>query len=180
MRTIVLKYGTISGLIASALMFISLIIENKSGFGSSSVVMGFIGMVLAFIPLYFGIREYRQTVGEGYVTFLKALNIGILIVVISGVFYTLSWMVIYYWVTPDFADKYCAAMVDQMKTASRPQKEIDQVVAEMTKYKEMCKNPFVLAAYTFPESLPMGIIISLICAGVLRKKPPTLELNNLR
>ncbi len=175
MKNTVLKYGTISGLIAAILMFTSVLIEKRTGLGSSSEVIGYVGMVLSFIPLFLGVRSYRQTEGQGYVTFWKALNVGILIIVISGVFYTVSWLIVYYRVTPDFADKYSAYTIAEIKASGKDLKDTLFVKQQMTQYKEMANNPFLLAAYTFPESLPMGIIMTLLCGVFLMKKRPVIS-----
>ena len=67
--------------------------------------------------------------------------------------------------------------MEQLKSAGKSQKEIDAAAQQMAQYKEMCKNPFVLGAITFTEPLPSGIILTLICAAILRKKanPDTFQ-----
>lgn len=181
MKKIVLKYGTISGLIAAALMFTTVLIEKKYGFGSTPPILGYAGIVLAFIPLYFGVKEYRETLGGGALTFLKGLNVGIIIIVISGLFYAISWLIVYYIVTPDFPEKYSAFLVEQIKgsvktlkdTAAihKQLKDTVMVKQQMIQYKDMAKNPFIFGALTFTEPLPLGVVLALVCAGILRKKP---------
>ncbi len=39
----------------------------------------------------------------------------------------------------------------------------------MNYWKEMYKNPFIRAAMTFMEIFPVGLIIALISAAILRK-----------
>jgi hypothetical protein len=41
----------------------------------------------------------------------------------------------------------------------------------VTKYKELYKNPLYNAALTFIEPFPIGLVITLLSAAVLRKKP---------
>jgi hypothetical protein len=41
---------------------------------------------------------------------------------------------------------------------------------EVEKYKEMRKNPVVNAGVTFLEPFPIGLIVTLISAAVLRKR----------
>ena len=40
----------------------------------------------------------------------------------------------------------------------------------MQKYKEMYDNPLINAAMTFIEPFPVGLLITLLSAAVLRKK----------
>ena len=42
-------------------------------------------------------------------------------------------------------------------------------VAEMDYWKEVYKNPLLRAAMTFMELFPVGLIIALLCAAILRK-----------
>ena len=189
MKNIVLKYGTISGLISACLMFTSMLIEKKSGYSNNGEFLGYLGIALSFIPLYIGMRAYRQTVGGGSMTFLKGLNVGVIIILISGIFYSIAWLMTYYWVIPDFPEKYSAFLVEQIKASVKNLKDtvaIKQqlkdtitVKQQMVQYKDMAKNPFVFGAITLTEPLPMGILLTLICAGILRKKPPTVEISNL-
>jgi len=44
-------------------------------------------------------------------------------------------------------------------------------VEQMKKYKEIYDNPLMNAAVTFIEPFPVGLVITLISAAVLRKKP---------
>jgi hypothetical protein len=40
----------------------------------------------------------------------------------------------------------------------------------MKKYKELYANPLITAALTFTEPFPIGLVITLISAAVLRRK----------
>jgi hypothetical protein len=41
----------------------------------------------------------------------------------------------------------------------------------MKKFQEMYENPLFNAAMTFIEPFPVGLVITLISAAILRKKP---------
>lgn len=41
----------------------------------------------------------------------------------------------------------------------------------MEEFKEMYKNPLINVALTLLEPLPVGLLFTLVSAGVLRRKP---------
>ncbi len=179
MKKIALKYGTISGLIAGALILTTTLIEKQYGIGSTPSIFGIIGLILAFIPVFLGVKEFRETEGGGTLTFLKGLNVGIIIVAISGVFYAIFALTTFYSLTPDFPDKVCAYQIKQKILSGKDLKDTVLIKQGMADYKNMTKNPFLFGALSFTDTLPLGVILSLACAGILRKKPPTLELDKL-
>lgn len=178
MKNTVLKYGTISGLLMAVLLFTSIPLAPKVGFNAVGMVL-FLGKIAAFIPIYFGIRYYRQNDGDGVLTFWKGLNIGILIVVLACIFYALSWIILYYRVAPDFPDKYFADFIAELKLHGALPKDIADAQTQFDQSKKVLANPFVNAAYAFTDPLEYGIIMTLIFSVILRKKAPTIEISNL-
>src|SRR5437868_15461251 len=95
MRKIVLTFGLIAGAILSALMFLTIPFHDQIGFDTAGYVVGYTSMVLAFLLIYFGVRSYRDNVAAGRVTFGKAFQVGLLIMLVASVCYVLSWEVVY-------------------------------------------------------------------------------------
>lgn len=135
------------------------------------VYFGYTAIVISFLFVYFGIRSYRDNVLGGRITFGKGFQAGILITLISCVFYVASWLVIYYNFMPDFTDKYAAYVVEDRRASGASQAEIDKAIEEGKSMNEMLKNPFMNAAMTFTEPFPVGLLVTLISAAVLRNAP---------
>ena len=57
-------------------------------------------------------------------------------------------------------------------SAIRHLKDTVVIKQQMVQYKEMAKNPFTFGAITFTEPLPIGIVLTVVCAAILRKSPP--------
>jgi len=167
MRNTVLKFGLISGAIISILMAVTVPFADKLG---HSYILGYTTMILSFMMVFFGIRSYRDNVGNGHVSFGKAFAVGILITLISCIFYVATWEIIYFNFMPDFMDKYVAHMLDEMKSAGATAQAIQAKTQEMQKFKEMYKNPIFNSLMTFIEPFPVGLVITLISAAILRKK----------
>jgi len=90
MKKTVLTFGLISGVIISALMWTNMSFVQQIGF-DRAIVTGYTTMVLAFLLVFFGIRSYRENVGNGYISFGRALSVGLLIMLISCACYVLTW-----------------------------------------------------------------------------------------
>ena len=169
MKKTVWTFGLISGGILSVMMLAVVPFQDAIGFDRGEVI-GYASMVLSFLLVFFGIRSYRDNVGGGTVNFGRAFVLGALITVVASVCYVATWEVIYFKLWPGFSQKYAAYTIDKVKASGASQAVIDQKVAEMRKFAEMYQNPVFNAAITFLEPLPVGLVIALVSAGILRRK----------
>jgi len=169
MKKIVITFGLISGALMAAFMFATLPFLEKIGF-DRGLFVGYTSMVLAFILVFFGIRSYRENVGGGAISFGRAFAVGILIAVISSVCYVIAWEILYFNFMPDFVDKYAAQVIAQARASGATAEVIQQKMQEMQQFKQMYRNPFFNVAMTFIEPFPVGLLITLISALILRKK----------
>src|SRR5947209_6346806 len=90
MKKTVLTFGLISGAIMSLMMSSMLPFADKIGFDKGAY-LGYTTMVLSFLLVFFGIRSYRENVGDGTISFGRAFLIGILITAIGSIFYVVTW-----------------------------------------------------------------------------------------
>ena len=170
MKKIVLTFGLISGLMITVLMDGSLLIATKFGSGHNSMLLGYTMMVASFLLVYFGIRSYRDNTLAGQISFGRAFACGILIALITTVCYVASWEVLYFNFMPHFMDSYFAAQIHKVQASGLDPATTAAQVAAIQHSQQLYQNPFVNMAYTFIEPLPVGLIITLISAGILRRK----------
>jgi len=164
----ILTFGLISGAIISLMMALTVPFQDKIG---HSYIVGYATIVLSLLLSFFGIRSYRDNVQNGHITFAKAFLVGLSITVISCLCYVATWEIIYYNFMPDFMDKYGAHILQKMQASGATAAAIQQKTDEINKLKVMYKNPLFNAAITFIEPFPVGLVITLISAAILRKKP---------
>src|SRR5262245_4383813 len=100
MKRTVLVFGLISGVVIAVLMSATTVFADRIGV-DRAVFVGYTMMVLAFLLVFFGIRSYRENVGGGEISFGKAFQVGVLIMLITCVFYVVSWEILYYNFMPD-------------------------------------------------------------------------------
>jgi hypothetical protein len=168
MKKTVVTFGLISGAVASALMLLTLPFLDRIGFDRGEVI-GYAGIVLSFLLVFFGIRSYRDNVADGSVTFARAFTVGILISLISSACYVVTWEFIYFKLAPGFFEKYSAYAVAHARASGATPEAIEQTARQMQSLKALYDRPLVNAAMTFLEPFPVGLVMTLISAGVLRR-----------
>jgi hypothetical protein len=81
-----------------------------------------------------------------------------------------TWQVAYHRLAPDYLDKYAAYQVEKARESGASEAQIAEETKKMAEFKEMYKNPLVNIAFTFLEPLPVGIVFTLVTAGVMSRK----------
>ncbi|HET9003957.1 MAG TPA: DUF4199 domain-containing protein [Gemmatimonadaceae bacterium] len=168
MQKTVWTFGLISGAVMAAFMTATMPFANA--FDAHSLLVGYAGIVAGFLLVYFGIRAYRDNVLGGTIGFGRAFTVGILIATIASLCYVATWEVMYYKFMPDFYTKYGQSVVEQARKGGDSEAEIAKMQAAMDAMAKSASNPAWVAATTFVEPFPVGLVIALVSAGVLRRK----------
>jgi Protein of unknown function (DUF4199) len=179
MKKIVLTFGHISGAIAMLMMIVTIPLVGRVSY-EYLTVLGYTIFVVCFLMVFFGIRSYRDNVGGGTMSFGKAFTVGILITLISCGIYVISWEIIYQNFVPDFLEKYSAYILEKMRAAGASQDELNRQIQENNQFMQMYRNPLVRYAFTLMKALPVGLLITLISALVLKRKTPKADLAESR
>lgn len=170
MTKIVLIFGFISGAISAGLMWILIAVVNTGSINiDNGMIWGYATMIIALSLVFFGIKSYRDNHG-GRITFFKGLQVGILISLISAVCYATSWELYYSGSGQEFLQKYTAHYLDKMKESGASDAEIEKQRVEGEQFMELYRNFFVRFPMTLMEILPVGIIVTLVSAALLRKR----------
>jgi Protein of unknown function (DUF4199) len=177
MRKIVITYGLISGAIITALFLLSMYLWSKGIITfDNGEYFGYGSMLVALSMVFFGIKSFRDNQNGKSIGFLRGAQVGILITLIASAVYATSWEV-YMQVDPgnNFMEKYTEHYMNKLKEKGASQKEIDETTSQMTSMQEMYKNPVIRFGMTLLEILPVGIIVTLLSAAILRKKEVLAE-----
>jgi hypothetical protein len=169
MKKTVLTFGLIGGAIMAAMMFATMRFVDKIGINKGEII-GYTTMIVAFMLVFFGIRSYRENVKGSHITFGRAFAVGILITLVACICYVVAWEIIYFNFMPEFADKYASYMIEKARASGASQQVIDAKLQQMKSFKAMYDNPFINAGITFFEPFPIGLIVTLISAAILRKE----------
>ena len=169
MKKTIITFGLISGVISSLLMVCTIPFFHRIGF-DTALILGYASIVLSFLLVYFGIRSYRDNVANGQITFGKAFGVGLCITLISCVFYVGTWEVLSHTVYQDYMDQESAAMIAKAQASGASAQALQAQMDQIQQMKVMYANPLYNSLLTFIEPFPVGLLITLVSAAVLRKK----------
>lgn len=171
MKKIVLRYGLASGALLMPLSAVMWAVMWANADFDDGHLLGYSSMILALLLVFFGIRSYRDNVAGGAIGFGKAFQVGILITLITCATYVIAWEIAYFNFFPDFLDKYTAYTLEKMRADGASEAAIRKEAAQMADLAKLYANPFINVAMTFLEIFPVGLIVTLVSAAILRRKP---------
>ncbi|MBU6340294.1 MAG: DUF4199 family protein [Bacteroidetes bacterium] len=170
MQRTVIKFGLYSGICAAFLMFLMAYALNHGVPFDNAAYYGYAGMLISLVFVFLGVKAYRDKIQLGNITFGKAFQVGILITLISCLIYSLAWLLVYYTMMPDFMDRYAAYYKAKMEAQGLDAQIIATKTAELLKAKAMYENPLTNVAVTFTEPFPIGLMMTLLSALILRRR----------
>lgn len=172
MKRNVLVYGTVGGVITAGWVLIAMTLFSHELDMTLGMILGYTSMLIANIFLVVGVKNYRDKFNGGVITFGKAFKVGILITLLASTIYVVTWLIYYYSTGSDFMEHYAESMQKQLIESGVSATEIAKQAKEMKDFMVLYQNPFFNAAMTYMEILPMGILVTLITAFVMRRKVP--------
>ncbi len=163
----ILSYGLIAGLVAGGLLSATTI-----GMGDAlpkyGMLLGYTTMLVALSAVFVGIKRYRDDDLGGIIRFWPAFGMGVAMSFIAGILYVVAWESAVAITHLDFAANYSAAMVAQQKAKGVSAEELARFVAEMERFQVQYANPLFRLPMVFIEIFPVGVLVSLVSAGLLR------------
>ncbi|MBX2942583.1 MAG: DUF4199 domain-containing protein [Cyclobacteriaceae bacterium] len=170
MRKTVLIFGLIAGLIVTSLMLVSMLLMDNGTIGfENGELFGYATMIIALSMIYFGVRSFRDNHNHGVLSFGKGFQVGILIAAIAAVIYASGWEVYVSTSSGDFMEQYTTQYLAQMEKDGASITEREQMKVEMDSMANMYKNPVIRFGMTLMEIVPVGLIITLLSAFLLKR-----------
>lgn len=170
MKKTVLVYGLIGGILMSVLMVVVTLFSDKIGF-SNAMIVGYTTMLLGFTFVFVGVKSYRDKVGNGSISFGRAMGVGSLIALIASLLYPIGWMIVRHTMMPDFYQKYANYEMEMMKAAHATAEEMTKAKLDMENMMKMISNPVMEFIITLTEPLPVALLVTLVSALILKRKP---------
>ncbi|WP_443938243.1 DUF4199 domain-containing protein [Pedobacter sp. MW01-1-1] len=170
MKKIVFLNGLYAGLIAASVMLLSISQSDENTNYDTSMYLGFGAMLVGFIFIFVGIKQYRDQLNGGIVSFGKGFLIGFYISFIASTIYVVAWLIDFHFFVPDYMDRFTEHMLNQARKEGLSAAAMAEKTKEMDHYKALYKNPLMIILYTYMEILPVGILISFLSALILKRK----------
>jgi hypothetical protein len=167
MSRIILIFGIAAGLIVAVPM--DLMLANaKHDSAATSMFTGYLMMVLALSLVFFGVKRLRDRELGGAIRFVPALLAGLGISAVASMIYVIGWEITLAVTDYAFVDSYSNAAIEAVRAKGASTADVAAVVAQMDEFRRQYANPLIRLSYTFIEIFPVGVLISLISAALLR------------
>jgi hypothetical protein len=161
----ILFFGLVAGLVVSVPMFgITVAMQGRP----PSVVVGYLVMLVALSVVFIAVKQHRDVALGGVIRFWPAFGLGLGISAVAGVLYVLAWEATLAVTGMDFAGDYARMLIEQQQAKGVTGEALATFVAEMERFKVQYADPFFRLPMTFAEIFPVGVVVSLVSAGLLR------------
>lgn len=169
MKKIVLTFGIIAGMINAAAGTLLVSWGGDELVHANSMWIGYLVMIISLSMIFVGVKQYRDQHLGGVISFGKAFLAGLYIALVASTVYVGAWEIYMQTSGESFIDTYQTSIIQNMRNEGAADSEIAAMEEELEYYAEIYKNPFYRVLITLSEILPVGLIITLISATLLRK-----------
>jgi ethanolamine transporter EutH len=171
MRKNMFTYGLIMGAIIAIQMVVTINICYQNSNWEPSEIVGWLSMIIVSSLIFIGVRNYRNKYQDGIISFAKAFKLGAGMALIAATIYVITWLVFYYCFVPDFMEKYSQHVLNMAAKNGATAAEIAEETSKMKSMSDMYKNPLFVILLTYAEILPLALVVSLVSALILKRKP---------
>ena len=169
MKRTVLIFGLISGAVSSGMMLATLPFVDQLDFDKGAVI-GYTSLVLSALVIFFGVRSYRDNVGHGHVGFGRAFAVGLLITLVSCACYVITWEILV--LQGDARLRRQVRRPHGRTVGLRRHPGTDRGhAAGGGELQGDVRQAFDEHRVDVHRAFPIGLVVSLISAGILRRKP---------
>jgi hypothetical protein len=169
MQRLILTYGLIAGVVVGIQLFlIATLLRDNPPTGPLGMAIGYLTMLIALSAVFVAIKRRRDHDLGGAIRFWPAFGLGVAISAIAGVLYVLTWELVLVVNGPGYVEQMMAVEVERQRMAGVTAPELAALQAQMDQFRAIYANPLIRLPITLSEILPIGLLVSLISAALLR------------
>ena len=162
-----LIYGGLASLVLAAFIAVTALLHHKVQW-VATLTFGYSVMLVAMSFIFVGVKRYRDVERGGVIRFLPALGLALLIALIATIAYTSIWEAYLAATHYRFMDDYIASMLAKARASGKSASDIARMSTELDGMRAMYANPFIRLPMTAMEVAPVGLLVSLFSAALLR------------
>jgi len=162
-----LLYGFLSGLVIILTMITGIVFSGRESFFSSEW-FGYLVMLVALTFIFVGVKRYRDIERGGVIKFGIAFAMGLAIAAAAGVAYVGVWEIYLAMTDYKFMDQYIAGIMRAKQAAGVSGAALAAEMATLESMRNNYANPLFRIPMTFMEIFPVGFLVSLVSALLLR------------
>lgn len=164
------RYALIYGGLAGSIVIASIIVGFLFGadHGGGSQLLGYLIMIVAMTLIFLGVKQYRDRDRGGVINFGLAFLLGLMIAVVAGAFYVGGWEAYLAATDYSFMPSYVDQAIEARKAAGLDGAALEAEIAKLREMQANYENPVFRMPLTFLEIFPVGLLIALISAALLR------------
>ena len=168
MKQTTFRYGLYGVSVILASGIIQYFIFPKCSFETQKVI-GYLTIFLSMIFVFLGVRQYRNKINNGVLSFGQGLKIGTLIVLIPAVFSGLFDIFYAKVLNPNWQTDYLAYYTEKIRKNTPPEK-LQPALDKMHSQMEMFNTPFMQFIFMFLTVFIIGFIVTIISSLALMRK----------
>lgn len=162
-----LTYGSLAGFVIISVMLTGILVADRDSF-FYSMWFGYLVMLVAMTFMFVGVKRYRDIELGGVIRFKPAFLMGLAIAVVAAFAYILVWEIYLASTGYRFMDDYLAGIARDLQARGRSAAEIAREMEGFEWMRANYPNPLIRIPLTFSEIFPVGLLVALVSAALLR------------
>lgn len=168
MQKLGIKYGVICGLVYIICGMGTILIGTEAQ--TSPLISTGIGLAMllgTFFVIFYGVKEFRDTVNGGMLSIGEGVKLGALIALIASILAAAFTLLYHYVIDPGYMDRMMETMRESFEEGGMPEEQIDQAM----KWTNMFRSPLISVGFTIVWYSFWGFIKGLISGAILKREP---------
>jgi len=164
------KHGVFLGLALIVLQTVFYLIDVR--FDST---FGYITYAILIGGIFLAIRQYRDSLNGGFISYGRAVGYGVLVALLAGIISSLFTFLLYQFIDPNLIGKLLLESEEKLLESGMPESQLDMAM-EMNR---KIFTPTFLSLMGILGQTFMGLVFSLVLAVFLKKEGNSFEQDTL-
>lgn len=114
------------------------------------------------------IKEYKNTIGGGYIQFNTAFRESFVVVTVNAIIAAIFSLIYMQYIDPTFMDFIMQKQVNKMQEMGMGEEQIQKMLDQSAKWQ----TPGMMFMWTLIGAFVIGVLVALIMAAILKKPNP--------